>query len=267
MNELKIHERTVRFPSSWDEFTTGQLLYLAGLLNKGLDMTEVMIKMMMYCTGIRMVDGIRHETGEGYECEILFEGLHVLVESKPLCEAAATFTWLFEEGKLAPRFTWNPFQTIRTQRMTLKGPDDGLTNISFGQYNMALLYWHAMADDMEANIDRFMSVLWKDLQFEPIELGDPGWFEGISMEVKTVCVLWFVGCANFMKDKFPLTFAETASDSLKQTAFDLYQRLVDELAGGDVTRKEEVRSAPLYDALYTVELAIERSKKQKKDGR
>lgn len=261
MNELKIHRKVIKIPSSWDELTTDQLLYLVRLVEEsGKQRYVLQCKMMFYCAGMRFCGS--QEIGEERFYGVEIDGLQVMVDAKTVCDAALTFDWLFEDGVLAPRFTRNPFPTIETERMTLKGPDDGLTNISFGQYNMALLYWQAMMDDVEENIDKFMAILWKDLQFEPIELGDPGWFEDVDMYVKQVCVFWFVGCTRFIREKFQLTFTEVSSGSKDDSIFEQQQRLIDELAGGDVTRKEEVRNAPLYDALYTIELAMERKKKQ-----
>ena len=37
------------------------------------------------------------------------------------------------------------------------------------------------------------------------------------------------------------------------------------MASGDVTKKEQVKQSLLYDALYTLEVAIEKEEKKKQD--
>ena len=43
--------------------------------------------------------------------------------------------------------------------------------------------------------------------------------------------------------------------------------IVDEIASGDVTKKEQVKHCLLYDALYTLEMAIERDEKMKQKNK
>ena len=263
MNELKIHKKTIKFPSAWDELTNEQLLFLASLIpDRNIDDLDIMVKMFLYCTGIQVVDAIYDVQQKERVTIIEIDGLRVEVKSHVIWDACMSMGWLFEDRQLTPRFTRNPFPTIETDRMTLKGPDDGLTNISFGQYCMAMVHAEVMGIDFEEHINPFMALLWKDLQFEPIELGDPGWFDDVSREMKMVCCFWFIGCVNFLKKRFPLTFGSEGYKDTSASTFDMQQRLIDEMAGGDITKKEQVRNAPLYDALYTIELAMERKKKQ-----
>ena len=79
---------------------------------------------------------------------------------------------------------------------------------------------------------------------------------------------WYnIGSLRFIAEKFPRLFSggDGSDNSDPRTLFDAQQRIIDELAGGDVTKKEQVRRSPLYDVLYTLEMAIERRDKERKE--
>ena len=102
------------------------------------------------------------------------------------------------------------------------------------------------------------------MRFEPTEDGDPDWLAIVSKDVKMVMLWYYIGSLRFIAEKFPRLFSggEAATD---ENPFAAQQRIIDELAGGDVTKKEQVRRSPLFDVLYTLEMAIERRDKERKE--
>ena len=117
----------------------------------------------------------------------------------------------------------------------------------------------------DSHINDFLCVLWKDLRFEPTEDGDPEWLADVSPDVKQVMLWYYIGSMRFIAGKFHRLFSGGES-STDENPFEAHQRIIDELAGGDVTKKEQVRRSPLFDALYTLEMAIERREKERKEG-
>ena len=77
-------------------------------------------------------------------------------------------------------------------------------------------------------------------------------------------VWYYLGSMNFIQAKFSRVFSSGGNEA-PLDIFDTQQRIVDEMASGDVTKKEQVKQSLLYDALYTLEVAIEKEEKKKQD--
>ena len=122
-----------------------------------------------------------------------------------------------------------------------------------------------MKNDFETALDSFLSVIWKDSMFTISEDGSATWFNDVDPAVKTVMFWFFLGSMRFIQEKFSRVFPSGNSEG--GDIFDIQQRIVDEMASGDVTKKEQVKHCLLYDALYTLEMAIERDEKMKQKNK
>lgn len=121
-----------------------------------------------------------------------------------------------------------------------------------------------MRQDLFEALDNFLSIIWKDGSFSIREDGDPAWFRNVEPIVKTVMFWYYLGSMNFIQAKFSRVFSSGGNEA-PLDIFDTQQRIVDEMASGDVTKKEQVKQSLLYDALYTLEVAIEKEEKKKQD--
>ena len=68
---------------------------------------------------------------------------------------------------------------------------------------------------------------------------------------------------NFIERKFPRTFSGN-DDTSSGTMIDNQMRVIDELAGNDLSKKKAIKESPLYDALYTMEIAAENADKERR---
>ncbi len=263
MRKLTIAGKTTEVPSEWNELLDEQLQKLANWTSEACSLPEARLKMLLYCIGAR----VRQANKLTRDVFALAWGSKtVYLSAAELEEMGRMLDFLFDEkGRLDVRLTRTPFFRLETPRMLLMGPDDGLTNISYGQFVQTQSLLPLVTADFDAHINAFLCVLWKDMRFEPIEDGDPDWFADVPSDVKRVLLWHYVGSMRFIAEKFPRLFGGGDASDDDGSPFEAHQRIIDELAGGDVTKKEQVRRSPLYDALYTLEMAIER--KEERDDR
>lgn len=263
MRKITIGEKNYSVPGEWNELTAEQLCFLAVILNRECTVQEAKLKMLLFCMGGR-VRRYRRAAGNGYAISLPSGKAYLTPEQ--LTALSSVFDYLFRETDVGPdldiRLTRNPFPRYVAKDMVLAGPDDGLTNVSYGQFIMLQSWQQQMKHDFQTALDNFLSVIWKDSVFTTSEDGAAAWFRDVDMTVKTVMFWFYIGCMRFIQDKFPHVFpgSEGSDDS---DVFDMQQRIVDEMAGGDVTKKEQVKGCLLYDALYTLDMAIERDEKAK----
>lgn len=267
MRKITIKGKDYFVPGDWNEMTAEQLCFLAVILNQKCTVQEAKLKMLLFCMGVR-IRSYHRATGDGYAVS-LPEGKAYLTPEQ-LTALSAVYDFLFcETGKgydLDIRLTKNPFPLYVTNSMALAGPEDGLTNISYGQFIMLQSWQQQLKNDFETALDNFLSVIWKDSMFTISEDGSATWFKDVDPAVKTVMFWFFLGSMRFIQEKFPHVFSGTGEGD-GGDVFDMQQRIVDEMASGDVTKKEQVKHCLLYDALYTLEMAIERDEKMKQHNK
>ena len=262
MRTITIANKNIEVPSAWNELLDAQLRLLACLVMEAYSLQEVKLKLLLFCIGAR----VRRANEQVSDVWALALGSKtVFLSAAELEEMGRMFDFLFDtEGRLDVRLTRTPFFRLETPRMMLMGPEDGLINVSYGQFVQAQTLLPLVQADFDSHINDFLCVLWKDLRFEPTEDGAPEWLYGVPDSEKRVMLWYYIGSLRFIAEKFPRLFSggEAATD---ENPFDAQQRIIDELAGGDVTKKEQVRRSPLYDVLYTLEMAIERRDKERKE--
>lgn len=265
MRKLTIANKTIEVPSEWNELQDHHLTKLQDLLYERNTPQAIRVKLLLYILRARVTPYVYPKNN--YKIwGISIEGERVFMDSAELIDLASVFDFLFDtEGRLDVRLTRTPFFRLETRRMMLMGPEDGLTNISYGQFVQTQSLLPLVMADFDSHINDFLCVLWKDLRFEPTEDGDPEWLLGVPDSEKQVMLWYYIGSMRFIAEKFPRLFSGGES-STDENPFEAHQRIIDELACGDVTKKEQVRRSPLFDALYTLEMAIERREKERKEG-
>ena len=111
-------------------------------------------------------------------------------------------------------------------------------------------------------INDFIAVIYKRNSFSTTVEGESKLIEKMSDTVKLAIFWFYLGCLKFITEKFPRVFSG-ASGTVSGSVFENQMKIIDSLADGDVTKKPEVRNSLLYDALFTMELAVERQEKLK----
>ena len=139
MKNLKINEKEFSIPSEWNEMTIEQLEFLALMINDGnCTVQEIKLKMILFSLGAR-IRYYKRATGNGYAVTI--DSVTVYMTPAELASLSTLFDFLFVENEnnymLDIKLTRNPLKKIIVkEQYPLIGPDDGLTNISYGQFIM-----------------------------------------------------------------------------------------------------------------------------------
>lgn len=265
MRTLTLDKKNYAVPGDWNELTSEQLVFLALILRKQSTAQEVKLKLLLFVLNAR-IRRYNQAKGEAFAVSIQRDTYYLSPEQ--FAALASVFDFLFSEAEngqvqLDIQLTRNPWPLYLSKSMALAGPDDALTNISYGQFIMLQSWQQQMKHDYGGSLDNFLSVIWKDSVFTTSEDGAAVWLRDVDPNVKTVMFWYYLGSMRFIQAKFPRAFPESEGSECGDI-FDGQMRLVDEMASGDVTKKELVKSSLLYDALYTLEMALEREAERAK---
>ena len=142
----------------------------------------------------------------------------------------------------------------------LQGAGEGLQDITCEQFIFLMTWFNQMLTEPE-RINDFVSVLYKSPEGKEIPAEQ---FRKLPQEIKTALTWYYLGSMAFMTEKFPVTFSGTSGSSSGRSVFENQMRVIDSLAGNDLTKKQTVKNSLLYDALFTLEIAAENAEKMKK---
>jgi len=251
MRTLTLNDDNYLIPGDWNELTAGNLLFLVYLLKKNITTEEMKLKMLLHSMRARVT---RHNfpyfrvKAKKKKYELTSEELSVISD---------IFDYLFAEVKgkysLNPLLVKNPFPVIRCGLTKLYGPADGLTDFTYQRFSDLLVY-QTKIDQSEADFDNFLSILYRTKNGK-----ESNKVSRISKKKKIVILWFYMGCLNFIQNKFPAVFSGVGDKP--QDIFDSQMRVIDALAQNDVTKKEQVKNSLLYDAFYTMEVAAETMEK------
>ncbi|MDR1455532.1 MAG: hypothetical protein LBJ01_07775 [Tannerella sp.] len=264
MRTLQLNEDIYELPGTWNELTVEQLTYLIGLAGKQSSEEEIKLKMLLFCMGA-YVRKYRKLLTNTFRYTIVAGKAKYDLSAEEVSVVCDIFSYLFTEhdGKVSvnPLLTVNPFRQTKCGCQWVYGPEDALTDITYEEFVFLLTYFQSMQSDPDA-IHDFLSVIYRTKRDRERGRRNPQLMRGMSPTVKTAALWFFLGTMRFLAEKFPRTFSggEPSSGSV----FENQMRVVDALASNDVTKKETVKNALLYDALYTIEIAAENAEKVKK---
>jgi hypothetical protein len=160
------------------------------------------------------------------------------------------------------------------------GPDNALTNITFSEFIHAeTAYDKLITSGDDKYLNRLVAILYrpsgnmkpKDPEFR----GDVRRaFNDFTIDrqakraffiqdnIKTAILIYYIGCRYAITKTFPDVFSGSGSE--KTDTYRSYMNLVEVLANYDVTKKDDIRSAYLYDVLLTLNQSIIRDKETEK---
>ena len=249
MKKITIQNFTYQVPSDWNDFNQSQLLFLIELVKDTSSATEIQLKMLLFCLPATIRRFIRADLYELHTTK----SRHALF-SDELTALLSVFDFLFtkQEDKmvLTPRITKNPFKRVRVAAgKRLYGPDDVFADLTYNQFVHLQTHHAALSSEDGDALDNLISVLYRTKKGNHDLRRVSRMDERIKM-----AILWnYLGVLDYLQQMFPRVFAPGTTGT--GNVFDNQQRIIDVLAGGDVTKKEEVRNSYLYDALYSMEMS------------
>lgn len=250
MVEIKINNEVYTVPNAWHELSPGELLFLVSLTGEaGKTTAEVQLKFLLHCLKAKVLSAVTYEY---YIIQI--NRRKYTLEVEELTALSTIYDFLFTEDaegrpQLTPQMMPNPLQKIRVRGTTLHGPSQGLDNLTYDEF----VWLQTYMSQLDSNPD-VINHLVNALYTTKTGKRQPKLVRAIPTNYKSLITLFILGSLSFLQSKFPAVFAGGKGGDITNV-FDYQQRIIDSLADGDVTRKDQVRQSLLYDALYSMEMA------------
>lgn len=271
MHTLQVNNDTYHLPESWDELTLQQLYFLVDITRKDTPIEQVKVKMLLRCLNASVLPPRK---ADGGRTRIRF-GNRLFGKSYPFTpeevhSLADLFGFLFEKEEegdryhIRPLLSINPFPTLRIRGRQFIGADDGLYDLTFEQFIYIQTYLDALRND-SSKLDPLLACVWhrgKRFDIERLEC-DARLLHHLP-DAKKMVMLWFInGSLALLGEQYPRVFS--GGGTSHNPVFDSQLRLLDSLAGSDMTKKDAVRKGLLIDALYTMDESIRRKEERKKN--
>ncbi len=281
----------MKVPSCWKDLTDKQVKALCKFLLANLCPESLKISMLLFCAKITVVNAPEINSPDLIADKTLFAlkskktGVFY-ASSADMKHLSDCFSFLFtshnEKLYLQSGIVENHFPKLTTTwGRKLIGPASGLYNLTFKEYiRLETLFDYIHKKPSDELLYRFCGTIYRKRNHDADP--DSPSFNGdlrspfndhllksyvqngksLSMWQIVYVRLFYEGCRNFIIDKFEQVFySDGSSESSASSTFENLNKLVTGLCSGDLTKAEQIRNAPLYDAFSQLEaLAIERKK-------
>jgi hypothetical protein len=248
MNTIKIISENHTFyrsiPSSWQELTAKQLLFIAPrLLSPRFNIKDEIVAFLLQ---IKKKHLRRLNLSQ-------MNGLHQSID------------FLYKEIDLM----CNPAPVIRRRWRSYRGPQRKLKDMRFGQFIIAdTFYIKYMYTRNERDLDLLIASLYvRKKGF------DPGGVEDIARHIKKMrysrkqaILLFFTGCRKYISRRFPELFPEKdKNEKTTSRPRSAWGDVLISLVGESPAEKERIEQLDVYFALSYLQEQIRRSKKLRKN--
>jgi len=289
MQQLTINTDVFHLPSAWNELSAKQLLKITEFAGEEVPLYQFFIKIILVITGLVPLK-VPEVEGTGTQCFWFKRGDNVyLISSDDIAFICSRMKFFFsvkqENGRdiyyIESSLTKNLIPIVQVNGKTFYGPADALTNITFEEYIHAETNLdHFRQTHSTKYINRLIATLYRpsngidkssfEYKGDPREPFNDFLIDTRAQVIKDLpdaekeaIMLFYNGCRKFIAGKFPNVFSGSGKSA--EDVFMEYMKLVNSLADSDITKKEQIRKAYLYDVFITLEdLIIEQKKLLKK---
>lgn len=252
MRRILIDGYMLEFPGKWDELDTGQMEHVAKVAGMGFVPQAVITDLMAF-----LLDGRLDKTMDGlYILDFRKDNRKFKLDRWQMEYLADALAWMLTpEGKLEMALYRNPYPVLDAGGYRLTGSGNRMEKCVYEQFMYLQFYLRLMEGYVEY-MPQALACLWHSgKRFNPERIhADAVAISRLKEERKTV-MMWHVWSSlALMRRKFPKVFGgrEEASGNI----YEEQMKVVAAMSGGDVTKMQEVRNAPLWDALVAMEESI-----------
>jgi len=260
MRVLKIDEITYQLPESWNELSIDQLIYLANLTKKNINVSELKVKLLFYCLHAN-VFMIKRTPEPVYKLQI-GKNSHV-VSSEQVVLISNYFDFLVKSSKddkiyIAPQLFKSPWKQFPCGcHKSLDYPGDGLSEITLIEITYLQTLQSSFKTNYSGNLDKMIGILFRDRN-KPFDSKNINKYaedvRKASPNVKTIAYWFYVGSMDYIASQFKYVFKNNSPSSKQiQNIFKRQLELAVELADNDVTKIEEVNKTLYYTVLYRLD--------------
>lgn len=260
MRTLIIDETTYQLPESWNELSIDQLIFLANLSKKNINVSELKVKLIFYCLHAN-VFMMRSSANPIYKLQIGSKTHYVSSEQVALISNYFDFlikTSTDDKTYIAPQLYKSPWKQFPCGcHKSLDYPGDGLSDITLIEITYLQTLQSSLKTNYSGTLDKMIGILFRDRKFAFDSKNINKYAEDVrkaSPNVKTIAYWFYVGSMDYIANQFKYVFKNNSPSSKQiQNIFKRQLELAVELADNDVTKVEEVNRTLYYTVLYRLD--------------
>lgn len=266
MKHIKLKRRSIAMPENWNELTLQQLFTLAVYGMRKLTVQRLKVSMLLSSMGARVMKKV----GDGeYRLSFGLWRRSVTISADEVTALADGYSFLIarcdDTHHIDSQLTRDHFTRLRIGGRRFYGPGDILENLTYEQFVWSQTYLQRMQTDPKL-FTHLLATLWhtgKHFDVSHVER-DARLLSRLPIPTQIVMMWTWEGSLSFIQQKFPRIFSGDGEGS-GGNVFESQLRIIDALAGGDMTKKEAVRQGCLYDALVTMDESLRQREEQKRN--
>lgn len=264
MQYIKLKHRSIAMPENWNELTLPQLFTLAVYGMRKLTVQHLKVSMLLATMKARVM----RKVGDGVY-RLSFGPLRrsvtlTLAEGQALAE---NFSFLVakrgDTHHIDSHLTRDHFPKLHIGGHRFYGPGDVLEHLTYEQFMWCQTYLQRMQTEPQL-LTHLLATLWHTgRRFDVSHVDrDARLIARLPIPTQIVMMWTWEGSLSFIQHKFPRIFSADGEGS-GGNVFESQLRIIDALAGGDMTKKDAVRQGYLYDALVTMDESLRQREEQK----
>ncbi len=227
MKKVYIGTKPIIIPSSWNQLSKEDLLFISELFNKKYIKEEIVVMLLAYFAKMPM---------------------QKIIELKPayFIEMEHQFDFLFQNIKLTKQL----LPIIKVGFKKYAGPSAGLTNMTYEQFIIfSETYFAQYTKTQNENfLNLFVASLYvpKNKNFESDDITkNAKKISKLSNAHKTAILLFYQGNRNYIASKFPKLFSKSQKEK-KENEFDFLE-VIELLNKEDVSKNNTIRKTNIYE--------------------
>ena len=260
----------IKVPSTWNEFSRSQLLYISQLFSKSFEQYHFKVIALNFLAHIKITGEYNVDETDRYFFEIKFHKTKHFVSASLYNELLKSIKYLTEvstlSNQLIPHF-WMGKQYF--------GPDNSLYNISYNELIHAQLAYSNFTNSQDIkHLATLAAILYRPKKRKlnkksPKWNGDirqefsaytykyrAKWFKWLPFKTKYAIYIFFSGSLNQMADEHPLCFKASTLISSTPKNVNPAKTLIDlvpVITKGDPTKNKALYKSPAWDVFDAYE--------------
>ena len=264
MKQINYGRRSISLPENWNDLTLEQLITLAVYSLRRLSVQELKVSMLLSTMKVRVM---RKSGDDEYRLSFGMLRRAEAISKADVTALADTFSFLIAQREAGVHYinstlTRDHFPTLRIRGRRLYGPGDILEHLTYEQFVWCQVYLQRMQTEPKM-FTRLLATLWhtgRVFDASRIER-DAQLIARLPVSTQIVMMWIWEGSLSFIQQQYPRIFSGEGGGG--GNVFESQQRIIDALAGGDMTKKDAVRQGYLYDALISMDESLRPREEQK----
>ena len=255
---------SMKIPTSWNQLTTRQILFVCRLFLANLTLQNFRIRAFCHFTEIKPFRKVAYNSESAF---LFYKGKTMFtIEAQEMIWFLKSVDYLTTDSNL----TVNLFPSFHILWKRFRGPARKCFDITFLEFFHAEFALFMFGKTKEVRyLEHLCSILYRSSRLKPFNEGKfkskSRWFKLLSTKRKYTVYIFYAGCRNALFNAYPnLQRKNTTSSSRQQIenpASNL-KKIVYQLTLGDITKKREIENTPVWQAFDYLSMMVEQNEKK-----